>query len=239
MPGAFVMGSTTAEAGRNLDEGSHHRVELAPFELGRYEVTFDEWDACVTDQGCSHSPDENGWGRGRRPVINVSWEDVQQYLAWLRAKSGQPYRLPSEAEWEYAMRAGSSSPFYTGQCLTTDQANYNASHPYGDCPTGVNRRQTLPVGSLDPNPWGLYDMAGNVWEWTADCWVEDYRGAPVDGAARNDGDCRQRVVRGGSWPYHAGQMRSAFRDKYLAGNRNNSLGLRLAITRGGKKTASQ
>lgn len=231
--GSFMMGSPQVELGRLADEGPQHRVALAAFEMGRYEVSFAEWDNCVADGGCSHTPGDEGWGRGRQPVINVSWGDVQQYIEWLNRRSGRHYALPSEAQWEYALRAGTTTPFYTGACLPSSTANYNARYPYADCPLGENRARPLPVGSLQPNPWGLHDMGGNLWEWTADCWAENYRAAPQDGAARGDGDCSQRVVRGGAWPYHGPQLRSAFRDKYRVDSRNNSLGFRLVRRREG------
>lgn len=228
--GSFVMGSPKSETGRCVDEGPQRCVEIPAFKLARYEVTFDEWDACVADGGCKHSPDDNGWGRGKRPVINISWWDAQEYIRWLNRKSGKKYRLPSESQWEYAARAGTETPFSSGECLSTDHANYNGELPYKDCPKGVNRKQTIPVGSLAPNPWGLHDMHGNVWEWTADCWIGSYKGAPQDSSSRSaDSDyCYERVVRGGSWPYHGDVLRSAFRDKYYVERRNDSVGFRLA-----------
>lgn len=224
--GEFLMGSPEAEQERHADEGPQHRVELKGFWLGKYEVSFDEWDACVADHGCDHSPDDHGWGRGRQPVINVNWDDVQQYIAWLSHNSGKPYQLPSEAQWEYAARATTTTPFSSGACITTDQGNFNGNHPYRDCPIGENRARPVAVGTLTANTWGLHDMYGNVWEWTGDCWLDNYNVKAAEGA-----DCNQRVVRGGSWPYPAAQLRSAFRDKYARGNRNNSLGFRLALPR--------
>ena len=226
--GEFVMGSPSSEAGRHSDEGPQHRVAVPPFEMGRHEVTFAEWDACVADGGCDHSPDDNGWGRGHNPVINVSWHDVQQYIIWLNRRSGTTYRLPSEAEWEYAARAGTITPFATGECISSDQANFRGDLPYGGCESGEYRARTAEAASIPPNPWGLHDMYGNVWEWTADCWADDYRGTPLDGSPHDAGNCKVRVVRGGSWPYAAGVLRSAFRDKYLLDQRNISLGFRLA-----------
>ncbi len=228
--GKFLMGSCESEIGRCDDEGPQHFVAIPSFKLSKYEVTFEEWDACVADGGCKHSPDDRGWGRGKRPVINVSWWDAQEYITWLNRKSGKRYKLPSEAQWEYAARAGTETPFSSGECLSTDQANYNGELPYVGCSQGENRKQTLPVGTLKPNPWGLHDMHGNVWEWTADCWVDSYQGAPNDGSPRDaEGDyCVERVVRGGSWPYHGDVLRSAFRDKYYVERRNDSLGFRLA-----------
>lgn len=226
----FLMGSSASEIGRCADEGPQRCVAISTFKISKYEVTFDEWDACVADGGCYHKPDDNGWGRGKQPVINVNWWDAQQYVGWLNRKSGRRFKLPSEAQWEYAARAGTKTPFSTGECLGTDHANYNGELPYGDCPKGENRKRALPVGSLAPNPWGLYDMHGNVWEWTADCWIPSYSGAPEDARPRavESDYCFERVVRGGSWPYHGDVLRSAFRDKYYVERRNDSLGFRLA-----------
>jgi len=226
--GEFVMGSSDSDIGRLADEGPQHSVNISAFKISIYEVTFDEWDACVADGGCDYSPADNGWGRGTRPVINVSWLDVKQYIRWLNRKSGRRYRLPSEAQWEYAARAGTVTPFSSGDCISTDQANYNGEIPYPGCPKGIYRRQTLPVGSLAHNPWGLHDIHGNVWEWTTDCWAENYEGAPKDGSPTRSESCSERVVRGGSWPYQGTVQRSAFRDKYSVGNRNDSLGFRLS-----------
>ena len=145
--GDFLMGSPETERERSVDEGPQHRVQLQGFWLGKYEVSFDEWDACVADNGCDHTPDHNGWGRGRQPVINVNWDDVQQYITWLRRNSGKPYQLPSEAQWEYAVRASTTAPFSTGPCLSTEQGNFNGNFPYRDCPRGEYRARPLPVGS--------------------------------------------------------------------------------------------
>jgi formylglycine-generating enzyme required for sulfatase activity len=164
--GKFKMGSPAGEEGRSDDEGPRHPVEIAKaFAVGRYEVTFAEWDACVAGGGCNgHQPADEGWGRGRRPVINVSWNDAKSYVTWLSKKTGKPYRLLSEAEWEYAARAGTTSPFHFGATITPDQANYDGTYTYGAGPKGVYRRKTVPVGSFPANDFGLSDMHGNVWE---------------------------------------------------------------------------
>ncbi|WP_172965268.1 SUMF1/EgtB/PvdO family nonheme iron enzyme [Candidatus Thiodictyon syntrophicum] len=183
-----------------------HRVQIAAFDLGKYEVTFADWDACTADGGCKKIPEDRGWGRGNRPVFNISQNDVQEYLIWLARKTGQPYRLPSEAEWEYAARAGTSTRFSTGKCISTEQANYDGtwSDP-SNCGanTGVNLGHTQPVGSYPANPFGLYDMHGNVCEWVEDCWNETYNGAPGDGSAwltnRSYLGCERQVLRGGAW----------------------------------------
>jgi formylglycine-generating enzyme required for sulfatase activity len=231
--GSFRMGSPEGEPGRDEDEGPVHTVTFErPFAMARHEVTFDQWDACVRDGGCRHKPDDAGWGRGRRPVINVSWKDAKEYVRWLSRKTGQDYRLPSEAEWEYAARAGTESPFFTGSCISTDQANYDGNYDYGGCgaKTGLYRAKTLPVGSLASNPWGLYDVLGNVWEWTEDCWNDSYQGAPSDGSAWTEGDCSRRVLRGGSWNFRPALVRSANRFRDVTGGRDYDAGFRPART---------
>jgi formylglycine-generating enzyme required for sulfatase activity len=164
-------------------------------------------------------------------VINVSWDDAQQFISWLNRKTGKRYRLPSEAEWEYAARAGTSTRFSTGDCITTAQANFDGNSPASGCPKGESRGQTAPVGSFSANPWGLFDMHGNVWEWTQDCWKDSYYGAPDDGSARADGDCGRRVNRGGSWSLNGGRMRSAARTNSTRGFRLYDLGFRLSRSR--------
>ena len=178
--GSFMMGSSERELGRDSDEGPQHKVTIAePFAVGKYEVTFDEWEACVASGGCdSYKPKDQGWGRGPRPVINVSWNDAIAYVEWLSAKVGKPYRLPSEAEWEYAARAGTTTRYWWGDEITIENANY-----------GRNVGKTTDVGSYPPNRWGLYDMQGNVWEWTEDCYHDSYKVAPEDGSAWMNGDC--------------------------------------------------
>lgn len=228
--GCFMMGSAADEPERDKDEGPQHRVCAKPFELGRYEVTFADWDACVADRACTHKPGDEGWGRERRPVVNVSWEDVQEYLRWLNAHTGKGYRLPSEAEWEYAARAGTVTPYSTGNCIHTSQANYDGTFPYAECmaPADTDLHKTLPVGSFAANPWGLYDIHGNANEWTQDCWNENYSGAPTDGSAWQEGNCSRRVVRSGSWYGYAVQLRSAYRCRSHPTFKHRSLGFRLA-----------
>ena len=208
--GEFTMGSPKLEMHRGAE--AQHRITItAPFAVSKFEITFDEWDACVADGGCgAYSPDDENWGRGRRPVTNVSWQDAKAYAAWLSRKTGKTYRLLSEAEWEYAARAGTTTAFSVGEFLTPDQANYDASTD-GSGPSDVNRQRTMPVGSFLPNPFGLYDMHGNVSEWVEDCWNDEYTGAPTDGSAWLERNCKGRVVRGGSWEDYDGDLRSAAR----------------------------
>ena len=230
--GRYLMGSPRSEARRDDDEGPQHRVTIEdPFAVGVYEVTFAEWDACARGGGCGHRPGDRGWGRGDRPVINVSWEDAQAYVRWLSHETGQEYRLPSESEWEYVARAGTTTPFHTGRTISTDQANYNGNSTYGAGRKGTYRERTVRVGSYAANGFGLYDVHGNVWEWTQDCWNDSYRGAPTDGRAWERGECGRRVVRGGSWDYLLPWgLRSAYRYWYVTGIRLNNLGFRVART---------
>ena len=166
-------------------------------------------------------------------MINVSWDDATAYAQWLSSVSGKQYRLLTEAEWEYVARAGTSTAFSFGDCIHTDQANYDGNFDYNDCGanTGVYREQTLPDNELAENPWGLYHVHGNVWEWVQDCWHDNYENAPVDGTAwldLNDGDCRRRVLRGGGWYFNPGILRSAGRDRDNSGGANDFVGFRLA-----------
>ncbi len=229
-PGWFMMGSPSSEEGRYAAEGPQHRVEIGyRLAVGVYAVTFAEWDACVASGGCDgYRPSDAGWGRGRRPVINVSWDDAQAYVSWLSNKTGHSYRLLSESEWEYVARAGTVTPFHFGETISTSQANYDGNYMYGSGRKGVYREQTLPVGSFPPNAFGLYDVHGNVWEWTQDCWNGSYSGAPGDGSSWERGACSLRVLRGGSWLSEPRILRSAirFRDTSVIRNVNN--GFRVA-----------
>jgi formylglycine-generating enzyme required for sulfatase activity len=207
--GEFTMGSPPAELGAE----TQHRVTIAaPFAAGKFEVTFDEWGACVKDGGCGgYRPDDQHWGRGKRPAIDISWENAKAYVNWLSRKTGKPYRLLSEAEWEYAARAGTTTAFSTGTSLSASAANYDGSED-GSGPSAVNRQKTVPVGSFPPNGFGLHDMHGNAAEWVEDCWHDDYTAAaPTDGTAWLEGNCDGRVMRGGSWEDSQTELRSAAR----------------------------
>ena len=231
--GSFTMGSPSSEEDRYSNEGPQHRVTIAAaFAVGKYEVTFAEWDACVAAGGCNgHRPGDRGWGRGRRPVIDVSWEDAKAYVGWLSRQTGERYRLLSEAEWEYAARAGTTGPFHFGSTISTDQANYNGYFTYGRGRKGVFRKKTVPVGSFPANGFGLHDVHGNVWEWVEDCWHGSYTGAPTDGSAWvTGGDCHRRVLRGGSWDFIPRFLRSANRLWYSAAFRFKYLGFRVSRT---------
>ena len=230
--GSYMMGSRASETGRDDDEGPVHRVTIGEaFAVGVHEVTFAEWDACRRGGGCSHTPDDKGWGRGSRPIINVSWEDAQEYVRWLSRETGKRYRLLTESEWEYVARAGTTTPFHYGATITTEQANYNGSYRYGSGRKGIFRRKTMPVSSFPANAFGLHDVHGNVWEWVEDCWHQSYRGAPADGSAwTSGGDCARPVLRGGSWFSTPQNLRSAFRSRYPTGFRIGYVGFRVART---------
>ncbi len=226
--GTFTQGSPASEPQSYGNERPQRSVNVPAFAMGQTAVTFAEWDACVADGGCTHNPGDQGWGRGNRPVINVSWNDAQQYVTWLSNKTGHTYRLPSESEWEYATRAGTTGRFNTGDCITTDQADFWGTSPATGCPTGIVRNQTLPVASFAPNAFGLYDTHGNTWEWVQDCWNENYVGAPTDGSAWMSGDCSRAVLRGGSWYFVGSRLRSALRVRTTRGYRYSGLGFRVA-----------
>lgn len=228
--GEFLMGSPTTELLRASNEGPQHRVTVPRFALARTEVTFDQYRRCVDAGACSYLPHDEGWGMGERPVINVSMEDAGAYVRWLSEITGRRYRLPSEAEWEYAARAGTTTRFHTGDCLTSLQANFDARLPSGDCPAGAQLGQTVPVASFPPNPFGLFDMLGNVQEWTLDCWNADYDGAPADGSAWIEGDCSRAVLRGGSWRNSEGKLRSASRTRPSGTFHNDHTGFRPALS---------
>lgn len=231
--GRFTMGSPASEPERSSDE-TQVQVNLSnPFAVGRFAVTFDEWDACAADGGCNgYKPSDRGWGRGKRPVINVNWDDAKAYVAWLSRKTGKGYRLLSEAEREYVTRAGTTTPFWWGSSITPAQANYEGSAtPYkGGGAKGEYRQRTVPVDSFSANPWGLYNVHGNVWEWAEDCWADSNNGNPGDGTARTSGDCSRRVVRGGSWVNIPGRLRAAIRDRFTAGYRDYALSFRVGRT---------
>jgi formylglycine-generating enzyme required for sulfatase activity len=233
--GEFIMGSPASERGRNPDEGPQRKVTFAqPFAAGKYEVTFAQWDACVAEAGCTHQPGDNDWGRGKRPVINVSWSDAQQFAGWLAKKTGKPYRLLTEAEWEYAARGTTratdpQSPFSTGATIHSSQANYDSNFVYGTgAKMGVYRQKTVDVGSFKPNAFGLNDMHGNVWEWVADCYKDSYAGAPSDGSAVTSRSCTLNVLRGGAWNYYPQLLRSAYRYASAPGVRMENAGFRVA-----------
>ena len=204
------------------DELPVREVRLSSFALSKHEVTFAEYDRFAAATG-RDPPDDRDWGRGRRPVIGVSWEDAAAYADWLSEETGEAYRLPSEAEWEYAARAGTTTSYGWGPFMGRNQANCDG------CGSRWDATRTAPVGSFAGNPWGLHDMHGNVWEWVADCWHADYAGAPSDGSAwTHGGNCNTRVVRGGSWYSFGLILRAAFRLWEAVHVRDAYIGIRLA-----------
>ena len=232
--GTFRMGSTDG----NDNERPVRDVRVPAFALGRYEVTFGEWDACVESGACTDRIGDEGWGRGRRPVMNLRWEDAQNYVQWLARMTGQPYRLPSEAEWEYAARAGTTTRWSWGneelqQCRYANGADRTRRLRLRNWPASVfvdcNDRHDYPapVGSYTPNAFGLHDMLGNVWEMVADCWHDNYVGAPSDVTAwTRDGNCNQRPARGGSYLDDPNLLRTAARLR--RGEYHDNRGFRVA-----------
>jgi formylglycine-generating enzyme required for sulfatase activity len=225
--GEFMMGSPTSEKGRFAHEGPQRKVTIArPFAVSMFDVTFADWDACVAVSGCSQEGGYNDarWGRGTRPVIYVSWGDAEAYVAWLSRMTGKGYRLLTEAEWEYAARAGSTTAYFWGEEIGKGNANCDG------CGSQSDKLGTRPVGSFKPNAFGLYDMAGNVWQWVQDCYHDNYNDAPTDGSAWTLGDCSLRAVRGGSWFDAPRVLRSAIRDGLTPVDRTDTLGFRVART---------
>ena len=237
-PGTFTMGAPESEPLSQPNERPQRTVSIPAFAASAHEVTFAQWDACMAAGGCGgYTPndynelDGDGFGRGDRPVINVSWHDAQLYVDWLSRSSGQRYRLLTESEWEYAARAGTATPFHTGETITPEQANFDGLYDYpaeNYDESGLYHDQTVPVGTFAPNAFGLYDMHGNVLEWVQDCYGH-YASAPNDGSAVEGDGCR-RVLRGGSWTGLPWSLRSAWRDRSDAGHRFIDIGFRVART---------
>ena len=234
-PGQFMMGSKEREG--YASEHPQHQVTIPhALAIGRFAVTFDEWDAAVNADGIEYGPRDEGWGRGRRPVINVSWEDAKAYVAWLSGKTGKPYRLLSEAEWEYACRAGTVTAYSFGKSISKAQAQFSRD-TWGSedfPPRWGSAGSTVEVGSFPGNDFGLYDMHGNVWEWCEDGYHESYvdkrKCLEQTGGAWMIGDDRFRVRRGGSWNDFPEFLRSALRGTTFAWNRTDIFGFRMART---------
>lgn len=219
--GTFVMGTPVNEVDRDKGEDPLHQATLArPFAVGRFTVSFDEWDACLADGGCGgNKGDDGGFGRGRMPAQGISFEAAKSYLAWLSRKVGRTYRLPSETEREYFTRAGTTTPFWFGKTISQQDANYQAGTPYGNGPRGINSKGPVVVDSYAPNPFGLYQVHGNVWEWTEDCDNKRYtEDTPTDGSPWLEGNCAKRIVRGGIWSWTANMSRSGYRYGVYAGS---------------------
>jgi formylglycine-generating enzyme required for sulfatase activity len=198
--GSFTMGAAPSESGYDSWFGTTQvAVMIArPFAVGKYAITFDEWDACVSGGGCNgYSPGSRGWYRGRYPAIDINWHDAQAYIAWLSVKTAKSYGLPSESQREYYTRAGTTTPFWWGDFINDQIANYHAKNPYNGMPGGAFRQRTVPVDSFAPNAWGLFNVHGNVSEWTEDCWNASNIGNPGDGSARLSTSCQRRTWKEG------------------------------------------
>ncbi|MBK1989396.1 formylglycine-generating enzyme family protein [Sphaerospermopsis aphanizomenoides BCCUSP55] len=237
--GTFLMGSPENEPKRYKDESPQHQVTVQPFGMGIYPVTQAQWKAVVSK--CSQvnrelNPDPSYFKGNNLPVESISWYDAVEFCERLSRLTGKKYRLPSEAEWEYACRAGTTTPFHFGETITDKLANYNATYTYDEEPKGEYRQKTTPVGSFTANAFGLYDMHGNVWEWCCDHWHDDHNDAPNDSSAwlkRNndeDGNDSRRVLRGGSWSTYPRDCRSAFRGNYGPDDWDNAYGFRLVVS---------
>lgn len=250
-PAMFLMGSAGDECGRLDVEGPQHRVTIrAAFEVGKFPVTKDQFALFVAESGYQTGNlcrvwDGGDWEErdgsfrnpgfaqdGNHPAVCVSWDDAQAYANWLAQRTKRGYRLLTEAEWEYAARAGTTSPYWWGGSITPDHANYNASTIYGARgQLGSWRQRTVSVATFVANPWGLFQMHGNIWEWVQDCWERDYNGAPVDGRARQEtAKCHLRVLRGGSWANGPRGLRAARRHAARPDLRRSDIGFRLART---------
>ncbi|MEG4628522.1 bifunctional serine/threonine-protein kinase/formylglycine-generating enzyme family protein [Microcoleus sp. AR_TQ3_B6] len=225
--GRFVMGSPNTEAERRDNETPQRTVNISPFFMGKYPVTQAQYQALM---GNNPSHFKGFFKSKQLPVEQVTWDDAVEFCRKLSQKTGKTYRLPSEAEWEYACRAGTTTPFYFGKTITPDLVNYDGNYPYGAAPKGLYRKQTTDVGSFGPNPFGLYDMHGNVWEWCSDRWHDNYYGAPTDGSSwETGGGSEYRVLRGGSWRNNAVYCRGADLCYRSADSRGRDRGFRVAV----------
>lgn len=226
--GKFLMGAAQSEAGASADEYPQHEVRVPEFWMGKFAVTQEQWGAVASftqiDRDLQREPAH--FTGAKRPVEKVSWEEAMEFCKRLSQRSEREYTLPSEAQWEYACRAGTTTPFYFGPTVTIDLANYNSAHTYGKGPKGKYREQTTEVGRLWPNGFGLYDMHGNVWEWCLDDWHDSYKGAPADGSEwKSSGE--RKVLRGGSWHDDPTYCRAAFRLRTSRVLRSNTIGFRV------------
>jgi formylglycine-generating enzyme required for sulfatase activity len=227
------MGSPENELERNSDESPQHLVTIQPFFMGKYPVTQSQWAvvAGLKKVNIDLNPEPSHFKGANRPVEQVSWDDAIEFCARLSNKTGKTYRLPSEAEWEYACRAGTTTPFYFGETITTDLANYNGNYTYGAGSKGEYRQQTTDVGKFSPNSFGLFDIHGNIWEWCQDDWHENYNKAPADGSPWISGNDK-RLLRGGSWNHDPWDCRSAFRLYNARDTRDDDVGFRVVLVRG-------
>ena len=236
--GSFLMGAAEEEEGSRANERPLHRVQVGEFLMGRTPVTQAQWRAVAEWEpkegekpwGMDLDPDPSRFKGANRPVENVDWAQAREFCRRLRQRTGKNYHLPSEARWEYACRADTTTPFHFGTTLTTELANYTGIYNYGDGPKGAYRQETVEVASFPGNAWGLYDMHGNVREWCADHWHDTYNGAPADGSPwinDNSNDVGIRLLRGGSWFYAPGCCRSAYRFSHHPDYRHDDVGFRV------------
>ncbi len=216
--GSFQMGG--AASALSPDERPRRMVTVKPFAMSKYEITFAQYDLFAKATRRKR-PDGKDWDRATHPVVNVSWDDAYQYTLWLSKQTGRKYRLPTEAEWEYAARAGTKTTYWWGYRIGKENA-----HCF-DCKSGLHPRKPAKVGLFKPNPVGVYDSAGNVWEWVHDCYHPNYRGAPDDGSLWEGGDCTRRVARGGSYSSASTSLRSAKREKFVSDKGYDDVGIRL------------
>jgi eukaryotic-like serine/threonine-protein kinase len=221
--GTFLMGSSDYEQKHSSDESPQHRVTIQPFFMGKFVVTQAQYQAIM-----GNNPSR--FQGANLPVEQVSWDKVVEFCKKISQKTGRNYRLPSEAEWEYACRAGTTTPFYFGETITTELANYNGNNTYGSAPKGIYRQETTEVGKFPPNAFGLYDMHGNVWEWCQDNWNDNYNGAPTNGSAWLNGNDNRKLLRGGSWYNNPGNCRGANRDYNTRDNRSSFYGFRVVLS---------
>lgn len=224
--GKFIMGCIN-NAPCPPEEKPKTSITIHPFTISKYEITFSQWDQCYNDKGCDHYPDDNNWGRGNRPVINVNWNDTQQYLIWLSKKEGKTFRLASEAEWEYAARAGTTTATPYGNCIQPSHANFDSRFGYTafKCQhKPAYKGQTTPVGSYPENRYGLNDMIGNISEWTLSCSTKNYSPSP------SNKNCKYSITRGGSWESLRWDARSAVRISTPINERNNTTGFRIVYS---------
>ena len=235
--GSFVMGSPETEAERKSNEGPQWQVQVDSFAASGTEITWAQLNACIEDGGCAGNgaaaeTRSDQWKMPALPVINITWGEAQAYITWLNSRvEGEPYRLLSEAEWEYAARAGTTTPFHTGETLGGGQANFNATRLYNGSARGDWPRRPMPAGHYPPNAFGLHEMHGNVAEWTADCSVRSYLGRVGKADVYDETGCRSRAIRGGNWEKIPSYVRSAFRDAYPDTGRDDALGFRVARDR--------
>lgn len=231
--GNFLMGSPDTEKFRFGEEGPQRNVAISAFYMGKFEITQAQWQAVASlpKIKLDLNPSPSNFEGVDRPIQNVSWDEAQEFCARLSKKTGRKWRLPSEAEWEYACRAGTTTPFYYGENVSSDLANYDGQAPYGNGARGIIRKQTTVVGKTGfANAFGLYDMHGNMWEWCLDPWHENYRAAPLDGSVWESGGVNSlRIVRGGAWNRPANNCRSAYRLKVAPGKRYDVIGFRVVI----------